>query len=452
MSKYDYDLFIIGGGSGGVRAGRISAGYGAKVAVAEEYRYGGTCVIRGCVPKKLLAYGADFHEAFEDAVGFGWTITGAEFSWPRLIANKDREITRLEGIYRKLLTGPGCEIFDGRAVLADAHTVQINGRTVTAETVVVATGGAPTKPDIPGGDLLITSNEAFQLPDLPKRVVVIGGGYIACEFAGIFNGFGAKTVQLYRGGQVLRGFDDDIREHLAVEMRKKGIDLRVGVDVVNVSRKGNALELKLTDGTSLEADAAMAATGRRPNTSGLGLEALGVALDAGAAVKVDEWSRTSVANIYAIGDVTNRINLTPVALHEGHCLADTMYGKRPRKPNHEAVASAVFSHPNVAVVGLSEQQARRDFAAIDIYRSSFTPLKHTLSGRRERSLMKLVVDRATDRVLGAHMVGADAPEIIQGLAIVVKAGLTKAQVDATIGIHPTSAEEFVTMRTPVVAS
>ncbi len=452
MPKFDFDLFIVGGGSGGVRAGRVSAGYGARVAVAEEYRYGGTCVIRGCVPKKLFAYGADFHEAFEDAAGFGWTVSGAQFSWPVLIANKDKEIARLEEIYRRLLTGPGCEIMDGRAVLGDAHTVEINGRRLTAATILVATGGHPTKPDIPGADLMITSNEAFHLPDLQKRVVVIGGGYIACEFSGIFNGFGSQAVQLYRGEQILRGFDDDVRDHLAAEMRKKGVDLRVGIDVAKVERQAGALRLSLADGSSLEADTVMAATGRRPNTSNMGLEAAGVGLGPHGAIKVDDWSRSSVANIYAVGDVTDRINLTPVALHEGHCLADTLYGKRPRKPSHESVASAVFSHPNVAVVGLSERDARRDVATIDIYRSIFTPLKHTLSGRNEKSLMKLVVNRATDRVLGAHMVGADAAEIIQGMAVVVKAGLTKTQLDATIGIHPTAAEEFVTLRTPVSAS
>ena len=449
MRKYDVDLFVIGAGSGGVRAARISAGHGAKVAVAEEFRWGGTCVIRGCVPKKLLAYAADFHEAFEDAAGFGWTVEGAKFDWATLIANKDREIARLEGIYKNLLTGPGCEIIAGRAELVDAHTIDVAGRRMTAETILVATGGAPVKPDIPGAGLAITSNEALHLPALPERVVVLGGGYIACEFAGIFSGVGAKTIQLYRGSQILRGFDGDVRNHLAQEMLKRGVDLRVNSDATKIEKTASGLRITLTDGSTLEADAVMAATGRRPNTSGLNLEAIGVELADDGAVKVDEWSRSTVDNIYAVGDVTNRINLTPVALHEGHCFADTMYGKRPRKPDHENVAAAVFSHPNVCAVGLSEEAARKKHGDVTIFRSTFTPMKHTLSKRPAKTLMKLVVETKTDRLLGVHMVGEDAPEIVQGMAIAVKAGLTKAQLDATIGIHPTAAEEFVTMRTPV---
>jgi len=449
MTSYDYDLFVIGAGSGGVRASRIAAGHGAKVAVAEEYRYGGTCVIRGCVPKKLFAIGADFHEAFEDAANYGWTVGPATFSWPTLMANKDKEIARLEGIYRKLLAGPGVEMFDARAAFVDAHTLDVGGKTVTAETILIATGGRPTRPTFPGAELTITSNEAFELKEMPKRVIVLGGGYIAVEFAGIFAGFGATVTQLYRGEQILRGFDGDVRNHLAAEMRKKHIDLRVNTDVVKLEKRGAELVATLTDGSTIVADAVMAATGRIPNTSGIGLDKAGVALDKAGAVKVDEWSKTSVANIYAIGDVTNRINLTPVALHEGHCFADTLYGRKARKPDHETIASAVFSHPNVAVVGLSEAAARKKYGDVVIFRSTFTPLKHTLSGRQEKTLMKLVVDRATDKVVGAHMVGADAPEIIQGIAIAVKLGATKAQFDATIGIHPTAAEEFVTLRTPV---
>jgi glutathione reductase (NADPH) len=451
MRKYDVDLFVIGAGSGGVRAARVSGTYGAKVAVAEEFRYGGTCVIRGCVPKKLLAYAADFHEAFEDAAGFGWTIEGATFDWAKLIANKAKEIGRLEGIYRGLLTGAGCEVIDGHAVLADAHTVEVAGRRVTAETILIATGGHPVKPSIPGAELTITSNEALHLPALPGRAVVLGGGYIACEFAGIFSALGAQTIQLYRGEQILRGFDMDVRNHLAQDMMKRGVDLRVRSDAAKIEKVGGALRVTLLDGSTIEADAVMAATGRKPNTAGIGLEALGVALTAEGAVQVDEWSRSSVQNIYAVGDVTNRINLTPVALHEGHCFADTLYGQRPRKPAHDNVAAAVFSHPNVSTVGLSEEDARRSVGDVTIFRSTFTPLKHTLSKRPAKTLMKLVVDAKSDRVLGAHMVGDDAPEIIQGIAIAVKVGLTKAQLDSTIGIHPTAAEEFVTMRTPVPA-
>jgi glutathione reductase (NADPH) len=450
MPKYDVDLFVIGAGSGGVRAARMSAGHGARVAVAEEFRYGGTCVIRGCVPKKLLAYAADFHEAFEDAAGFGWTVEGARFDWATLIANKDREIARLEGIYRNLLTGAGAQVFEGRAVLADPHTIEVNGRRITAETILVATGGRPVKPPVPGADLMITSNEALHLDRLPGCVAVLGGGYIACEFAGIFNALGAKTLLLHRGERLLRGFDEDVRRHLAEEIAKKGVDLRLLNDAAKVERRADGgLLVTLIDGKTVEADCVMAATGRTPNTEGMGLREAGVALTAKGAVQVDEWSKSSVPSIYAVGDVTDRINLTPVALHEGHCFADTVYGRRPRKADHAAVAAAVFSHPNVATVGLSEDAARDKHSEVTIFRSTFTPLKHTLSKRPARTLMKLVVETKTDRLLGVHMVGDDAPEIVQGMAIAVKAGLTKAQVDATIGIHPTAAEEFVTMRTPV---
>ncbi len=450
MTQYDVDLFVIGGGSGGVRAGRIAAGHGARVAVAEEYRYGGTCVIRGCVPKKLLVYASEYAHGFQDAAGFGWSVGETSFDWATLIANKDKEIGRLERIYRGLFENAGCKTYDGRARLVDAHTVEVAGQRVTAGTILIATGGTPVKPDIPGAELMITSNEAFHLPAQPKRVVVLGGGYIAVEFAGIFNGLGSQVSLLYRGEQILRGFDDDVRNHLAAEIIKTGIDLRVQTDAVKLEKQADdSLLLHLNDGSSIVCDVVMAATGRRPNTAGLGLEAAGVALDAAGAVVVDGWSQSSVPHIYAVGDVTNRINLTPVAIREGHAFADTVFGNRSRQADHADVPSAVFSQPPVGSVGLSEAEARQRYGAVDIYRTSFKPMRHTLSGRDERVLMKLVVDSASDRVLGAHMVGPEAGEIIQGLAIAIKAKATKADFDATVGIHPTAAEEFVTLREKV---
>ncbi|MFC3676894.1 glutathione-disulfide reductase [Ferrovibrio xuzhouensis] len=449
MSQYDFDLFVIGGGSGGVRAGRIAAGHGARVAVAEEYRYGGTCVIRGCVPKKLLVYGSAFGHYFEDAAAFGWTAPPASFDWPTMIAAKDREIGRLETIYRGLFENAGAKTFDGRATLKDAHTVVINDRAVTADKILIATGGHPVKPAVPGAELMITSNEAFHLKAMPKRIIIIGGGYIACEFAGIFNGFGAGVTQLYRGEQILRGFDHDIRGHLAGELVKSGIDLRLKTDVARLEKQGNALLVHLTDGNTMEADAVMAATGRQPNTNGLGLEAVGVKTDAEGAVVVNEYSRSSVENIYAVGDVTNRMNLTPVAIREGHAFADTVFGKKPRSMDHANVPAAVFSQPPVGTIGLSEDDARKQYGEIDVYRTTFRPLKATVSGGEGRVMMKLVVDARSDRVVGAHMVGDDAGEIIQGLAIAIKAGATKADFDATVGVHPTAAEEFVTLREKV---
>lgn len=451
MSQYDFDLFVIGGGSGGVRAGRIAASHGARVAVAEEYRYGGTCVIRGCVPKKLLVYGSEFSHAFEDAAGFGWSVGESRFDWAAMIAAKDKEIGRLEKIYRGLFENAGAKTFDGRATLKDAHTILINDKPVTAGTILIATGGHPVKPVIPGAELMITSNEAFHLKEMPKRIIVIGGGYIACEFAGIFNGFGAKVTQLYRGEQILRGFDHDIRSHLAGELVKSGIALKLKTDVTKIEKVAGGLLAHLTDGSSMEVDAVMAATGRKPNTDGLGLEAVGVKTNADGAVVVDEYSRSSVENIYAVGDVTNRINLTPVAIREGHAFADTVFGNKPRKADHNDVPAAVFSQPSVGTVGLSEEDARKAYGEVDIYRTTFRPMKATLSGRDERILMKLVVDAKTDRVVGAHMVGHEAGEIIQGIAIAIKAKATKADFDATVGIHPTAAEEFVTLREKVKA-
>jgi glutathione reductase (NADPH) len=449
MARYDYDLFIIGGGSGGVRAARIAAGYGAKVAIAEEFRVGGTCVIRGCVPKKLLAYAAHFHEDFEDATGFGWSVGGAKFSWESLIANKDREIDRLNGIYKRLLAESKVTLIESRAVLVDAHTLEVGGKRVTADYILVATGAHPSLPKEPGAEFGISSNEAFHLKELPRRVVVAGGGYIAVEFAGIFSGLGAKVTQLYRGEQILRGFDDDIRNTLAAEMAKKGIEIRLGTIIKRTDKIANGYRLTLSDGTVLETDLVMYAIGRIPNTGGMGLETAGVTLGGDGAVMVNEYSQTAVPNIYAVGDCTNRLNLTPVAIREGHAFADTVFGKRPTAVDHHTVASAVFSHPPVGSVGMTEAFARMQFAAVDIYRTSFRPLKHTLSGRDEKTMMKLVVDRASQRVVGVHMVGLDAPEIVQSIAIAVKMGATKQQFDATMAVHPTAAEEFVTLRTPL---
>jgi len=447
MAKRDFDLFVIGGGSGGVRAARIAGGYGAKVAGADEFRYGGTCVIRGCIPKKLFSYAAHYAEDFEDARAFGWDVAPRGFDWKTLVANKDKEIARLEGIYERLLTGAGVEVLKGRAVLEDAHTVRMDGRRFTADVICLATGGAPTKPDIPGAEFGITSNEAFHLDALPERAVIVGGGYIAVEFAGILHGLGVEVTQLHRGELILRGFDADVRVHLAAEMQKKGIDLRLSCDPTAISRRGEGYAVTLRDGSTVETGLVLFATGRHPNTAGLGLEAAGVAVNEAGAVIVDEWSRTNVENVYAVGDVTDRLQLTPVALMEGHCFADTLFGGKPRRPEHDNVASAVFSNPPVATVGLTEEQARQRFGALALYKSTFKPLKHTLTGRDEKSFMKLIVDPATDRVVGCHMVGADSAEILQGVAIAVKLGATKAQFDATVGIHPTAAEEFVTMRT-----
>ena len=449
MAGYDYDLFVIGGGSGGVRGARMAAGTGARVAIAESYRYGGTCVIRGCVPKKLLSYASHFHEDFEDAAGFGWAVPAPSFDWARLIANKDKEIDRLEGIYESLLKNAGVQFFHGHARLLDKHTVEVGEQRFTAETILIASGGAPVFPMEPGWEHGISSNEAFHLTELPKRVVINGGGFIAVEFAGIFNGLGSQVTQVYRGPQILRGFDDDVRNTLAGEMVKKGVDLIVETTIEKIEKRDSGLLVHLSDGSILEADVVMAATGRKPNTENLGLEEVGVALDKSGAIVVDEYARTSVENIYAVGDVTDRINLTPVAIQEAMAFVDTVFRDSPRAMDHADVPSAVFSHPPVGTVGLTELQARERHGALDIYRSTFRPLKHTLSGRDEKTMMKLIVAKDSQRVVGVHMVGLDAPEIVQGMAVAIKAGATKQVFDATVGIHPTAAEEFVTMREPI---
>jgi glutathione reductase (NADPH) len=449
MSGYDFDLFVLGAGSAGVRAARIAASHGARVAICEESRVGGTCVIRGCVPKKLLVYAAHFAEDFSDATGYGWTVPKPSFSWPDLIAAKDREIDRLNQVYLRLLDESGVTLFAQRGSFVDAHGIRLGDRCVTAEHILIATGGHPWLPEIPGIAHAISSDETFDLAALPARVVVVGGGYIACEFAGIFNGLGAHVTQVYRGDALLRGFDQDVRTTVAVEMRKKGIDLVLQTRVERLDKHAAGLDVTLDDGKILPADQVLYATGRVPNVRNLELQNSGVAVHHGGWIVVDEQSRTNVKHIYAVGDVTNRVNLTPVAIYEGHAFADSVFGGRPRPVGHEYIPSAVFSQPPVATVGFSEHDAVTHFGDIDVYRSEFRPLKHTLSGRQEKTMMKLIVAKATQRVVGIHIVGMDAPEIVQGFAVAVKSGLSKAQFDATIGIHPTAAEELVTMRTPV---
>jgi glutathione reductase (NADPH) len=448
---YDFDLFVIGAGSGGVRASRIAAGFGARVALAEHYRVGGTCVIRGCVPKKLLVYASRFREAFEDAEGYGWTLADARFSWPALIAAKNREISRLESVYERLLQGSGVTLLRGRASVLDGHTVRCEGQVLTAAYILVATGGWPHLPAIPGAELCITSNEAFELRDLPPRILIVGGGYIAMEFAGIFAGLGSQVSVSYRGDQVLRGFDQDVRRHLAGEMSKKDIRIMLRSHVEGVTRgSGAALSAQVRgpEGAGgIDCDAVMYCTGRWPCTQGLGLEQAGVRLDPDGGIVVGAYGASSMPSIYAAGDVTNRIALTPVAIREGQAIATTLFGGGDAVPcDHDFVPTAVFSQPPVGTVGFTEAEALELCGEIEIYQAEFRPLVHTLSGRDERTLMKLVVQRSTQRVVGAHMVGADAPEIVQGIGIAVKSGLTKQQFDATVGIHPTAAEEFVTLR------
>ena len=440
---FDFDLFTIGGGSGGVRASRVSAGLGARVAVAESGRFGGTCVNVGCIPKKLFSYAAHLRGDLKDAADLGWDIDEPSFDWRRLLANKDREIARLNGVYERVLVNAGVSIFRGRALVRNKHEVEINGKTVSAKHILVATGSWPQKPDIPGADLAITSNEAFVLEKLPRRALVVGGGYIAVEFASIFHGLGVQTTLAYRGAQLLRGFDADLGTRLAEEMRKKGLLIQLNTNPAKLAQGGR---VTFEDGSEASFDLVMFATGRKPNSAGLGLKAAGVKLAADGAIVVDAYSKSSVDSIHAIGDVTNRLNLTPVATAEGMALAKTLFGDTPTPVDHDSVPTAVFAHPNLATVGLSEQKARERYGQVDIYKTAFRSLKHTMGDSEERIFMKLVVDAASQRVVGAHMIGPDAGEIIQGIAIAVKLGATKAQFDATIGIHPTAAEEFVTMR------
>ena len=448
MKKYDFDLFVIGAGSGGVRAARIAAGHGANVGICEESRVGGTCVIRGCVPKKLLVYASHFAEDFEDARGFGWDVGTPRFSWPDLIRAKDTEINRLNQIYLGLLSDAGVRLYQERGECVDSHHIQVGDRKISAEYILIATGGRPWLPEIPGIEHAISSNEAFDLEELPPRVAIVGGGYIACEFAGIFNGLGSSVTQIYRGDAVLRGFDHDVRRVVTAEMIKKGVDLRLEMQVESIRKTSSGLELSLQGGEVLEVDQVMYATGRVPNVRNLGLRDAGLEVRADGRVVVDEYSQSSLEHIYAVGDVTSRVNLTPVAIYEGHAFADSVFGGHERPVNHEYVPSAVFSQPPIGSVGYSEEDAVNHIGVVDVYLSEFRPMKNTLSGRDEKAMMKIIVEHESQKVVGLHIVGTDAPEIVQGFAVAVKSGLTKQQFDSTIGIHPTAAEELVTMRNP----
>ena len=453
MPQYDYDLFTIGAGSGGVRASRYAARLGARVAVAEERYLGGTCVNVGCIPKKLFSYAAHYGEDIEHAAGYGWRVAAPGFDWAALVANKDREIARLNTVYAKLLSGAGVTLLEGRATLVDAHTVELGGKRISARYILIATGGWPVIPPVPGAELAISSNEAFHLARLPRRVLVVGGGYIAVEFASIFHGLGVDTTLVYRGERLIKEFDADLGTFLAAEMKTKGLNIRFRSNIARIERStrdaGSALHVALEDETSLETDCVMYATGRAPNTRGLGLEQAGVNLAQSGAVAVNADFQSSVPSIYAVGDVIDRVLLTPVALAEGMFVAESLFGSSGRSLEYENIPTAVFSNPNVGTVGLSEARARERHGDIDVYRTTFGSLRHQLTGSGEKVLMKLVVDRKTDRVLGVHMVGPDAGEIIQGFAVALKCGATKRQFDATIGIHPTIAEEFVTLREAV---
>jgi len=446
MPQYDYDLITIGAGSGGVRASRLAGGYGARSAVVEADRVGGTCVLRGCIPKKLLIYGAHYADHFEDARNYGWTVEGARHDWAKLIAAKNAELDRLNKIYLGILKNNNVALHEGRGVLVDPHTVEVNGKRITGANILIAVGGWPSMPDIPGKEHAISSNEALELPSLPKRIVIVGGGYIAVEFAGIFASLGAEVTLIIRGDMVLRGFDQDVRAALDTELKKR-IKILNETVVESIEKTKSGFRLCIGGADTLDTDLVMYATGRTPNTKNLGLEAAGVKTREDGSIVVDEWQRTSVPHIYAVGDVTDRLQLTPVAIAEGRAVSETLFNNNPITADHANVPTAVFSSPPVSTVGLTEAQAREQFKRIDIYDTRFKPLVHTLSGRDERTYMKLVVDADTDRVLGAHMMGVDAPEIIQGVAIAIKCGATKAQFDGTVGIHPTAAEEFVTMRT-----
>jgi glutathione reductase (NADPH) len=453
MQDFDFDLFVIGGGSGGVRAARMAAQRGARVALAEAGAMGGTCVNVGCIPKKLYSYAAHYAEAFEESHGFGWVGQAPVFDWDILKTNRAREISRLNGIYDQMLDKAGVTILRGWARLVGTHQVQVNQQTYSAKNILIATGGKPTLADLPGGEHVLSSDGIFDLSPFPKRLLVVGGGYIACEFTSIFNGLGSQVTQLYRGPQVLRGFDDDVRHFIASEMRKAGVDLRLDADVAAISRNADGLQVQLQSGENVTVDAVLYAIGREPNVADLGLQAAGVAVSDKGAILVDGDYQSSVPSIYALGDVTDRVQLTPVALGEAMVLVDHLLGpasgKKKRDMSYDFIPTAVFTHPNIGTVGYSEAEARAKFAKVSVYRSDFRALKHTLSGSSERTLMKLLVDDASDRVVGLHMVGPDAGEIVQGFAVAMKAGATKAVFDSTIGIHPTAAEEFVTMREAV---
>ncbi|MDC0713559.1 glutathione-disulfide reductase [Stigmatella sp. ncwal1] len=447
MAQYDFDLLTIGGGSGGTSASRRAGVLGKRVALFEEDRVGGTCVLRGCVPKKLLVYGSHFREEFEDAAGYGWTAPSPTLDWKKLQEAKNREMDRLNDVYKRLLRDAGVRLIEGRARILDAHTVEAGGQRYTAAHLLIATGSRPAMPSIPGIEHVLSSDGVLSLPKLPRRMIIVGGGYIGVEFASIFNGLGTQVTLLVREDTVLKGFDEDVRSVLSQELRKKGIDLRCGVSVRDVEKKPDGTRSVLTKtGDTLEAEVVLFATGRVPNTRGFGLEEVGVKLDEHGAVVVDEESHSSVPNIHAVGDVTNRLNLTPVAIVEGRALVETLFHGNPTRVDHAVIPSAVFTQPPVGTVGLTEQEAREKHGAVDVYVSSFRPMRHTMSGRNEGAMMKVLTERDTGRVLGFHMVGVDAPEILQGLAVAFQCGVTKKQLDATVGIHPTAAEEFVTLR------
>ena len=449
-TQYDFDLFVIGAGSGGVRAARMAAGHGASVAIVEDLYFGGTCVNVGCVPKKLYVYASQFSESFSGAAGFGWDVgSQPTFDWPTLVANKTKEISRLQSVYDNLLHNSGVHVVNGRGTIVDAHTVKVADKTYTAERIIVATGGWPFVPDVVGKEHIVTSNEIFNLPVLPKQMVIVGGGYIAVEFAGIMHGLGVDVTIFERGDKVLRGFDEDIRDFLVVEMIKKGIKFMPNTNVDRIEQVDSGFTVHTTTGETVATDLVMYATGRVPNTKNLGLENLGVALDTVGAIIINEDYQTNVASIYALGDVTNRVNLTPVATAEGMFLVNKLYANKAGNVDYENIPTAVFSQPSIGTVGLTEAQARDKFSDIDVYKADFKAMKNTLSGSTERTFMKMLVVRSTDKVVGMHMVGPDAGEIIQGFAVAIRAGATKAIFDSTIGIHPTAAEEFVTMRKPV---
>jgi glutathione reductase (NADPH) len=454
MSKYDYDLFVIGGGSGGVRASRMAAALGKRVALAEEYRMGGTCVIRGCIPKKLFVYASHFPEDFALAQSYGWTLGERSFDWPTLIRNKDAEIARLEGLYRKAVEGPGGKIYDDRAVFEDPHTIRLinSGETVTAETILIATGGRPTREMgtthiVKGGNLCITSNEAFHLDKLPPRILIAGGGYIALEFAHIFHGLGSKVSLVYRGEKPLRGFDEDLRDALMASMERRGIEVLLGCEFTMIEKRGNCLHAETNKGGVIECDQIMLAIGRAPNTEMLHVEKAGVQLGKRGEVVVDEYSRTATPHIYAIGDVTDRVQLTPVAIHEAMAFVKTVFEGQPTKPDHTSIPTAVFSTPEIGTVGLSEMVALGLGHTIDVYKSTFRPLQFTMAGHGDRMMMKLIIDQKTDKVLGCHIFGPNAADMVQLVGVAVKMGATKKDFDSTIALHPSAAEELVTMRT-----